>query len=403
MKRKSLFLFGTIFSSLALIGGTLAAAWAVTDNANKIDVAITPGEISQTTATQSVVLSWGESELVNIQNLGNNETKGPYTINVLANTSTGAAYEGAFSATLSSTHTSGVRLIDNLTIEVYDKAKNENGANKLISIPDTTHPVTVNDGIASANQSTDVTVTNNTAKTLYVYVSLANLTEADYATVKTQTATLSVDWGKGSTTQEITSQTIYFDNQSNWENVYLYAWKQADGTNNAWPGVKMNLAKQGTNIYSVSLDTTKGFDKVIFNNGNSGTGNELPSVELSSGNPYYHYANSAYSWTTAPDLTAEVTYYLVGQHNEWTTSTAAKMTKLASSVTKGGHTYNYKIENVSIGAGGQLKVVSSTNIWYGENSHADDAPNMTIGEANHYDFYFNPDSAPYIFCEAHTA
>jgi len=159
MKRKSLFLFGTIFSSLALIGGTLAAAWAVTDNANKIDVAITPGEISQTTATQSVVLSWGESELVNIQNLGNNETKGPYTINVLANTSTGAAYEGAFSATLSSTDTSGVRLIDNLTIEVYDKAKNENGANKLISIPDTTHPVTVEAGVASVSQSTDVTVT----------------------------------------------------------------------------------------------------------------------------------------------------------------------------------------------------------------------------------------------------
>ena len=398
MKRKSLFLFGTVLSSLALIGGTLAAAltpWAVTDTAEEKTVTITPGAGSQEEATKSVVLDWGDVELVNVQNLAKGGKKGPYKVEVKATTSTTEAYEGAFTVKLVSTTTSGNKLIDHLQVKLFDTASDAGDA--VITLNGSA--AVVADGKATASVSEDIEVTNATAKPLYLYVYLDNaMTDEVYANeLCLQTVDLKVDWGYGSTTSPVTSRTIYFNKTNSWGDVYLYAWKTSDGSkNNGYPGIKMTQAKG--NIYSVSLDLTDGYDRVIFNNGSEGETNQVPAINLDADKPYYNGG----SWQAKPNLDAETVYYLVGEHNEWTTSSAALMTK--GTYEKNEKPYTYKIENVSIGAGKAVKVVSSLNDWYGE--WGTSSPDIIIGEPNNYDFYFNPEPGsgnPFVYCEAHSA
>ena len=97
---------------------------------------------------------------------------------------------------------------------------------------------------------------------------------------------------------------------------------------------------------------------------------------------------------------AEVEYFLVGTHNDWATDDASvKLT--AENDTVDGFAYKYKIEDVEIAANGEVKVFGSNDVWYGE--QAIGGANMTIGDAGHYDFFFNPDKSGdnYIYCKAH--
>ena len=97
---------------------------------------------------------------------------------------------------------------------------------------------------------------------------------------------------------------------------------------------------------------------------------------------------------------AAVEYYLVGTHNDWNTSDASvKLTAEAGTVD--AFNYTYKIEDVEIAANGELKVFGSDDTWYGESAIG--GANMQIGDAGHYDFFFNPAKSGenYIYCKAH--
>lgn len=63
----------------------------------------------------------------------------------------------------------------------------------------------------------------------------------------------------------------YFVNNSDWSNVYLYAWNSSSDSNAAWPGVK--LSKTGTydnkNLYKVSFSQTGEYKNIIFNSGSN--------------------------------------------------------------------------------------------------------------------------------------
>ena len=382
MKGKSVFLLGSVIAAGLLVGGTFAA-WAVTDNANPFSVQITPGTLD-VGSDKSVTLDWGSKGLVNIENLAMGEEKGPYEVGLVATTSDASAFTGSLSVAMATTATGENKLIDYLHVNVYaDAAKS---AAAILTVPD---------GSANYTVAEDIEVTSGVEKKVYFFISLDNgLTPVLYNAIKDDVVTLTIDWNKGSAIQVVDSYTYYFNNTASWADVYAYAWKEADGsTNAAWPGVKMNQAKGS--IYSLAIGAQ--FDHVIFNNGVGGEGNQTGDLELDHATPY----RNGDSWAAAPELNAEVDYYLIGDHSGWALAPEFKL--VASEGEVDGFAYTYKIENVEIAANGKLKIVSTENVWYGESSIENGSPDMVIGEANHYDFFFNPamSGGNYIYCKAH--
>ena len=386
MKGKIAFLLGSILAAGCLVGGTFAA-WAVTDNAAPFAVQITPGTLD-IGSDKSVTLDWGTKGLVNIEGLSMGDEMGPYEVGLVATTNDASSFTGSLTVALATEAVGVNKLIDYLHVNVYDTANKANPA--LLTVPD---------GESNYTISTDIAVNSGTEKKVYFFISLdAGIAPVTYNAIKSDVVTLTVDWNKGSAIQVVTANTYYFNNSGSWANVYAYAWKNSDGSSNAaWPGVKMNQAKGA--IYSLAIGTD--FDRVVFNNGLSGN-EEQKTADLTLNNATPYWNGSA--WAAAPDVSAETVYYLVGTFNDWTTAAAYKLTASEGTANGGAFAYTYKIEDVNIPAGAGLKIVSSENVWYAEASTDGGAANITIGEANHYDFFFNPakgDGTNYIFCAAH--
>lgn len=372
-----IFLLGSVLAGATLVGGTFAA-WAVTDNADPFSVRITPGTLD-VGGDRSVTLEWGSKGLIDIQELGMGEEKGPYEVGLKATTSDASAFTGSLSVSMSTTAVGEQKLISYLHVNVYGAADKTGGA--ILTVPDGEHNYTI---------AQDIAVTSGTVKNVYFFISLdGGLSPVLYNAIKNDVVTLEIDWNKGSGIEEITSRTYFFNNTGAWSNVFAYAWNSTSGATNAeWPGVRMNQAKDA--IYSVALGT--GFDKVIFTDN---AGHQTEDLTLgAAATPYYNDG----SWVAAPDLTAETEYYLVGTMNEWTTGSAWK---LSADDSKEGYTFS--IKNVELPANTELKIVGSDNVWYGEHGHTGSEGNFEIGLADHYDFYFNPNgnSGTFIFCEQH--
>ena len=382
MKGKKIFLLGSILAALGLAGGTFAA-WAVTDNADPFQVQITPGTLD-VGSDKSVTLDWGTKGLVNIENLEMGETKGPYEVGLVATTSDTSSFTGSLSVSLTTTATGETKLIDYLTVKVYEESAGTGDA-----------WLTVPNGSLNYTIAKDMIVTSGTEKKVYFFISLASgISPQVYNSIKSDVVNLTIDWNKGSAIEEITSVTYYFNNSSSWSNVYAYAWSSADGSQNAaWPGVAMKQEKGA--VYSVAIPTA--YDKVIFNNNDSSQTDDLSLPSVGANTPYYNGS----AWAAKPDLSADTVYYLVGTMNSWTTGSAYQLVAATGTENAGAFAYTYKIENVSLEANAELKVVSSENDWYGENSAS--ADNMQIGLAGAYDFFFNPTAqgGKHIFCKQH--
>ena len=382
MKGKKVFFISALLGALGLVGGTFAA-WAVTDNANPFQVNITPGTLDVGT-DKAVTLDWGTKGSVDIENLEMGQRKGPYEVGLIATTSDASSFTGSLSVSLTTTATGTTKLIDYLTVKVYEAAAGTGDA--WLTVPDGSQNYTI---------AKDLIVTSGTEKSMFFFIELASgINPTIYNTIKTDVVTLTVDWNKGSAIDVITSVTYYFNKPNEWGNdIRAYAWKAADGSSNAeWPGIAMKQEKGS--IYSVAIPT--GFDKVIFNDA-EGTHQTADLTLPGIATPYYDGTN----WVAAPDISAETVYYLVGTFNGWVAGST--YTLVAASGTEDGDkfTYTHKIENVNVGAGDELKIVSSENNWYAENIGSD--ANMQIGEANHYDFFFNAAGSDgrHIFCKAH--
>ena len=308
MKKKLLFLLGSILAGGALVGGTFAA-WAVTDNADPFSVQITPGTLD-IGSDKSVTLDWGTKGLVNIEGLSMGDEMGPYEVGLRATTNDASGFTGNLSVSMSTTAVAAEKLIDYLHVNVYDTANKANPA--LLTVPD---------GLANYSTSVDIDVNSGVEKKVYFFISLdAGIAPVTYNAIKNDVVTLTVDWNKGSAIEVVTAHTYYFNNSSSWTNVYAYAWKAADGSSNAaWPGVKMNQAKDA--IYSLAIGTD--FDRVVFNNGLEGNEEQKTAdLTLNNATPYW----DGDSWEAAPDVSADTEYYLVGTFNEWTTGSTYKLT-----------------------------------------------------------------------------
>lgn len=68
--------------------------------------------------------------------------------------------------------------------------------------------------------------------------------------------------------------TVYVKLNNGWTQVYIYAWTEGAGNNAQWPGEKMTKVTDDVYSYTYSKD----FNKVIFNNGSGGNGNQTADL-----------------------------------------------------------------------------------------------------------------------------
>ena len=124
--------------------------------------------------------------------------------------------------------------------------------------------------------------------------------------------------------------TLYFVNTYKEWTGDVYAHTYVNATAYAeWPGTKMTDTKktvQGKNIFSVRIPDT--FSTIIFNNGNSGDGNQTEPEEWTKAKPFY--CNGIwYADTTSIPVIEPTKYYitgsanLVGEENAWDSTAIA--------------------------------------------------------------------------------
>ena len=71
-------------------------------------------------------------------------------------------------------------------------------------------------------------------------------------------------------TEKNKSETIYFKNNAEYDDVHIYCWNDGGEVNASWPGEKMTYLydEDGCGVYSYTPQ--QHFDNIIFNNGNNG-------------------------------------------------------------------------------------------------------------------------------------
>ena len=124
--------------------------------------------------------------------------------------------------------------------------------------------------------------------------------------------------------------TVYVKLNNGWSSVYCYMWTDGSGNNAAWPGVKMTLVKD--NVYSYKI--TGSWDKIIFDNGSGGDGNQTSNLSYpGKDGQIYDLKNG--TWSDYSDHT---------QSTDPTTTTSAVQPTTSGS-TSGGTTVFYRNVN----------------------------------------------------------
>ncbi len=88
---------------------------------------------------------------------------------------------------------------------------------------------------------------------------------------------------------DVTTYTATFTTDAEWEEVYAYAWSGTEPNVTKflgdWPGTKLEKNAE-TSVYTVSIVSTDAPEMIIFNNGNSGEGNQTSDLEFVNGAAY---------------------------------------------------------------------------------------------------------------------
>jgi len=78
-------------------------------------------------------------------------------------------------------------------------------------------------------------------------------------------------------------QTVTFTNDANWSKVYVWAWNDTENfTGGQWPGVELTAGEGGLYTWTTTGNPTK----ILFNNGNSGEGNQTDDFDFKDGGVY---------------------------------------------------------------------------------------------------------------------
>ncbi len=85
--------------------------------------------------------------------------------------------------------------------------------------------------------------------------------------------------------------TLYYVNKTGWSAVNAYVWDFATGTPIlAWSGeaaTKLDKTVDGNDVYSYTFDSSLA-DRIIFNNGNGGVGNQTDDLTFEASKPYFY-------------------------------------------------------------------------------------------------------------------
>jgi len=104
-------------------------------------------------------------------------------------------------------------------------------------------------------------------------------------TVDTRKHTVNLDVEK----LDVTTYTATFTTDAEWEEVYAYAWSGTEPNVTKflgdWPGTKLEKNAE-TGVYTVSIVSTDAPEMIIFNNGQSGEGNQTSDLEFVNGAAY---------------------------------------------------------------------------------------------------------------------
>ena len=111
--------------------------------------------------------------------------------------------------------------------------------------------------------------------------------------------------------------TLYFVNYNAWENVYAYVWNDdyMIGDLKSWPGTQMTLtgdSVDGKAVYSFTF--ADNYNKIIFNNGTGGAGNQTSDMIWNAATPYF-YDGIWYASLNDINPAAETKFYISGDYS----------------------------------------------------------------------------------------
>ena len=183
---------------------------------------------------------------------------------------------------------------------------------------------------------------------------------------------------------------ITFQTNADWQEVYAYVWS-GNGENKVlgdWPGTKMYYNGRYTQ-FELAFDAMNAPEKIIFNNGNGGNGNQTDDLDFENHKTYTYYVdqpqtdtytlagNMASVFGTEWDVTNTDNDMVKGEDGIWTKT-------YRNVQVEGGTTLEYKVvKNHSWNENWGFTYKSDTNAKY-------DFPGMG---ASTYDivFYFTPE------------
>ena len=111
----------------------------------------------------------------------------------------------------------------------------------------------------------------------------------------------------------VESTTVYYVNNLAWENVNAFVWPAEGDAYKAWPGEAMTKEAEqinGFDVYSYTFPAS--YVNIIFNNGNSGEGNQTADLVWEAAKPYFYDGAWYASLEAIPAPEAPAKFYVTG-------------------------------------------------------------------------------------------
>jgi hypothetical protein len=187
--------------------------------------------------------------------------------------------------------------------------------------------------------------------------------------------------GDNSNNDSSTGYTVYFDNSStDWSSVYAYVWDAGDDNKtitNTWPGDQIStVTVNGKTYYKYSYASALKSPKIIFDNGNGGTGNQTADLDLVDKHVYTLAGmtdetinegsnggdnQGGNNNNNGGDVSGGLDLWIIGAATDWTLNDTYKFAY------KGNDTYTLRLATFS----GEFKIKDSDADWKGVNLGGD--------------------------------
>ena len=183
-------------------------------------------------------------------------------------------------------------------------------------------PITASTGTIADQASGDQTVTwtGNAKEVVLTVGDKANYgSDGDTKAGQLDFSSVTITYTPGTSGPVVTTYTATFTTNAGWNEVYAYAWS-GDGETvtkflGDWPGTKMEVSPTAANLYTLSFEAAETPAKIIFNNGQSGNGNQTKDLTFVNNKEYAYttYASFSDLQSNATSTSAEIAFQFNGQ------------------------------------------------------------------------------------------